>query len=80
LQRSQWKESLRRLKALSSSESSPCFALSWKVPPVEGGGDVDKESSRVSSLWLWGDYVQGHWVNNWTKPTFIFKPYEKKGS
>jgi len=49
----------------------PClgrFRKPSSLPPVEGGGDVDKESIRVSSLWLWGDYIQEYWVNNWTKP------------
>jgi len=59
LQGRQWKEFLAGLKALSSSEIRPCFALSW---------NVDKESRKVSSLWLWGDYFQEYLVNNWTKP------------
>jgi len=60
LQGRQWKEFLAGLKALSSSEIRPCFALSW---------NVDKESRKVSSLRLWGDYFQEYLVNNWTKPT-----------
>jgi len=50
----------------------PClgrFRKPFSLLPVEGGGDVDKESRKVSSLWLWGDYLQEYWVNNWTKPT-----------
>jgi len=42
---------------------------------------VDKESSRVSSLWLWGDYIQEYWMNNWTKPFEEVKmfPTERNG-